>query len=132
VQHFVDLSALPTGCSSVSSTALSGAHQGDNMETTANPPVWFKDLGYYAVWFVVLGAVLASMQHFPSDAGGFLAVKVEHALLGAGFGVVCAAAFSALQNGLNATRRKWLSWVLAIATWLGVSVLLAWVTGSFP
>ena len=102
---------------------------------TDSKMLWFRDLGHYAIWFVVWGALLAFLQPATSQqmsGTGFWSVKVQHALLGAGFGVLCAGAFAVLQNGLNGTRRKWLSWLLAIATWLGVSLVLAFATGALP
>jgi hypothetical protein len=101
---------------------------------TVDERVWFRDFGYYATWFVIWGALLSVLQPVTSEqmAGtGFWAVKVQQALLGVGFGVICAAVFAVLQNGLNVTRRKPLSWVLAIASWIGVGLLLAFATGRF-
>ena len=53
------------------------------------------------------------------------------ALIGAGFGVVCAVVFTLLQNAVNVARRKWLSWLLAIGTWVAMNLLLAYATGRF-
>jgi nitrate reductase gamma subunit len=97
----------------------------------ASKRLWFKDFGHYVLWFVVWGSLLASLQPVIVAGTTFWALKVQQALLGAGFGVACAIAFVLLQNRLNATRRKWLSWVLAISTWLGVGVLLGYTTGRF-
>jgi len=96
--------------------------------------VWFKDFTYYAIAFVIWGAVFSFLQPVASEqqAGTtFWAVKVQQALLGAGFGVVCAIAFTVLQNGINQARRKWLSWVMAIGTWVVVNLALAYATGRF-
>jgi nitrate reductase gamma subunit len=105
------------------------------VETTeSSKKLWFKGFGHYVLWFVVWGSLLALLQPVTTGqmAGTtFWAIKVQQALLGAGFGVACAIAFVLLQNGLNATRRKWLSWALAISTWLAVGVLLAYATGRF-
>src|SRR5438309_10103170 len=105
------------------------------MDATESPrKPWFKDSGHYVIWFVIWGALFSFLQFVPSEqiAGTtFWAVKVQQALLGAGFGVVCAIVFTILQNGVNAARRKWLSWVLAIGTWVTINLSLAYATGRF-
>jgi len=99
---------------------------------SANTGLWFKDFGYYVKWFAIWGALLAALQPVTSEQtarADFWAAKAQQALLGAVFGIVCAVAFAALQNGVNASRRKWLSWLLALGTWLGVGLVLAFATG---
>lgn len=98
------------------------------------PRVWFKNFGYYVIWFVIWGALFSFLQPVTTEqmAGtSFWAVNVQQALLGAGFGVICAMAFTILQNGMNQARRKWLSWVLAIGTWITLNFALALATGRF-
>ena len=105
------------------------------METTDVPKrEWFRNFGYYVIWFVIWGGLFSFLQPVSSDqlAGTtFWAVKVEQALIGAGFGVACAAVFTLLQNAANVARRKWLSWLLAITTWVSMNLLLAYATGRF-
>jgi len=96
-------------------------------DAIAPKKVWFKDFGYYTIWFVIWGALFSFLQPvFPEQMVGttFWGAKVVQALIGAGFGVVCALVFTVLQNGINSARRKWLSWVLAIATWSVINVAL--------
>jgi hypothetical protein len=100
----------------------------------AKPRMWFRDFTYYAICFVIWGVVFSLLQFVPTEqmAGtSFWAVKTQQAVLGAGFGIICAIAFTVLQNGFNQARRKWLSWVLAIGTWLVVNLALAYATGRF-
>ena len=95
---------------------------------------WFKNFGYYTIWFVVWGALFSFLQPVTSEqtAGtAFSAVTIQRTLLGAGFGVICAIVFSILQNGINGRRRKWLSWLLAIGTWISINLLLAVAMGRF-
>jgi len=95
---------------------------------------WFKDFGYYTIWFVVWGALFSFLQFVTTEqmaATTFWAVKIQQAILGAGFGVICAIIFTILQNGINAQRRKPLSWVLAIGTWIFINLLLAVAMGRF-
>jgi len=96
--------------------------------------IWFKDFTYYAICFVIWGTVFSFLQLVTSEqlAGtNFWAVKVQQAMLGAGFGVICAIAFTLLQNGINRARMKLLSWILAIATWVAVNLLVAFSSGRF-
>jgi nitrate reductase gamma subunit len=102
--------------------------------TDAAPRVWLRNFGHYTIWFVTWGALLSFLQPVTTDqmAGtSFWAVKVQQAMLGAGFGVICAIAFTLLQNGLNQSRRKWISWLLAIGTWLTMNLALAFAMGRF-
>lgn len=105
------------------------------MDTSDTAPrVWLKDFAYYVIWFVLWGALFSFLQPVTTEqmAGtSFWAVKVQQAMLGAGFGVICAIAFTILQNALNQARRKWLSWVLAIGTWVTINLALALVMGRF-
>ena len=89
---------------------------------------WFKDLGNYAGWFVIWGALFASV--FPVTADRlketpFWAAKADQALLGAGFGITCALAFTMLQNGYNRARTKSISWIFAIGSWAVISMCIA-------
>lgn len=105
----------------------------ENTEVNTNKR-WFKYFGYYTTWFV-LWSVLFSFTHLvtPEQTAGttFWAVKIQQAIFGAGFGVICAIVFSVLQNGINAQRQKWLSWILAIGTWISIQLLLAVAMGGF-
>jgi hypothetical protein len=95
---------------------------------------WLRNFGYYTTWFVVWGALFSFLQPVtPEQMAGttFWAVKIQQAVLGAGFGVICAIVFSILQNSINGQRRKWLSWVLAIGTWISINLLLAVAMGRF-
>ena len=89
----------------------------------AAPPtnrIWFKDFGYYTTGFVLIGVLLGFFTPTgPGQGGAFLAEQMG---TGAAFGFVCAVAFTILQNGTNSARRKWLTWVLAIGTWVLVKV----------
>jgi hypothetical protein len=110
------------------------AHGGTRDATETASKVWFKNFGYYAIWFVIWGGLFSFLQPVTTEqmAGRtFWAVKVQQASLGAGFGVVCAIVFTLLQNGLNQARRKWLSWVLAIGTWFTINLALAFAAGRF-
>lgn len=104
----------------------------DASNTTSR--IWFKDFAYYVVWFVLWGALFSFLQPVTTEqmAGtSFSAVKVQQAMLGAGFGVICATVFTILQNRLNHLRRKWVSWVLAIGTWVAINFALAFAMGRF-
>ena len=75
------------------------------------PRAWFKTFGYYVIWFVIWGGIFSFLQPVTTEqmAGtSFWTVKVQQALLGAGFGVICAMVFTLLQNGVKQARRKWL------------------------
>ena len=94
--------------------------------------VWLKDFEYYAIWFFIWGGLFSSLQPVTSEQMediGFWSVKVQQTLLGLGFGLICAAVFSVLQNGINPWRKKRLSWILAIGTWLVMSLALPYVVG---
>jgi hypothetical protein len=98
------------------------------------PRIWFKDFTYYAICFVIWGTVFSFLQFVTSEqlAGtNFWAVKVQQAILGGGFGVICAMLFTVIQNGINRARTKLLSWILAIITWLAVSLLVSFSAGRF-
>ena len=97
----------------------------------AAPRAWLKDFGHYAIGFVVWGALLSFLQPVTTAQTSFWAVKGLQAVLGAGFGVICAIAFTLLQNGLNQARRKAISWVLAIGTWSTMNLALAFAMGRF-
>jgi len=104
----------------------------DTTETVTKS--WFKDFAYYAIWFVLWGALFSFLQPVGSEqmvGTTFWAVKVQQALLGAGFGVICAIAFTLLQNSINQARKKWLSWGLAISTWITINLALAFAMGRF-
>jgi len=95
---------------------------------------WFKDFGNYAGWFVIWGALFASA--FPVTAArlngtSFWAVKADQALLGAGFGIVCALTFTLLQNGFNRARTKSISWIFAIGSWAVISMCIALASELF-
>lgn len=95
---------------------------------------WFKSFGYYAIWFTVWSTLFSFLQPVTSEqmAGTtFWAIKIQQAVLGAGFGVICAVVFTILQNSINSQRRKWVSWSLAITTWLSIKFLLALGMGTF-
>lgn len=98
--------------------------------TEAATKQWFKSFGYYAIWFVLWGALFSFLQPVGSEQlvnTTFWAVKIQQAVLGAGYGVICAIAFTILQNGINGRRRKWVSWLLAIGVWASINVLLTLV-----
>lgn len=97
----------------------------------AAPRAWLKDFGHYAIGFVVWGALLSFLQPVTTAQTSFWAVKGLQAVLGAGFGMICAIAFTLLQNGLNQARRKAISWVLAIGTWSTMNLALAFAMGRF-
>jgi hypothetical protein len=104
------------------------------MEAQANGiggRIWFKDFTYYAIAFLIWGALFSFLQPVdgPQATANFWGVKVYQALLGCGFGAVCAVIFTLLQNGLNQRRTKPLSWIFAIATWIAVNFGLAAAIG---
>ena len=105
------------------------------MSTTAQTSKnWFKDLAYYAIWFVIWGGLFSFLQPVSSEqmiGTTFWAVKLQQGLLGVGFGVVCAVIFALLQNGVNQSRKKWLSWILAVGTWVTINAALAFASGRF-
>jgi hypothetical protein len=96
--------------------------------------IWFKDFAYYALWFLIWGALFSFLQPVTTEqmAGtSFWSVKMQQSMLGLGFGAICAIAFTILQNNFNNARRKWLSWILAIGTWVIINLALAYATGRF-
>ena len=88
------------------------------------PRVWLKDLGQYVIWFAIWGTLFSVLRLLrQSDGVGF---RLGLAALGAVFGAVCGLVFTLLQNGFNQRRRKWLSWLLAIGTWLIVNFVVTY------
>lgn len=94
------------------------------------PPVgtglWTRWWGYLVRW-LVFGLVIHIFLPVPEGDGYFWAQKLDQALLGLVFGLVCAVVFTVVENKLNTPRVKWKTWGLVIATWLFVKT--AFVSG---
>ena len=87
---------------------------------------------HYTTWFVIWGALFSFLQPVTVEqmtGTSFWMVKLQQALLGIEFGVVCGSIFTLFQNQINPARRKWLSWVLAIITWIAINAALVLATG---
>ena len=96
----------------------------DATKAAPTPRVWFKDVGQYVIWFAIWGTLFSVLRLLrQSDGVGF---RVGLAALGAVFGAVCGLVFTLLQNGFNQARRRWLSWLLAIGTWLIVNFVVTY------
>ena len=57
-------------------------------------------------------------QPIVDDLDHYWIQKLYQALFGLFFGLVCAVAFTLLENTYNALRVKWKSWVIVAAAWL--------------
>ncbi|WP_158300711.1 hypothetical protein [Chromobacterium sp. ATCC 53434] len=50
-------------------------------------------------------------------------------LSGLVFGLACWVVFTPLQNIVNPSRKRWLSWVTVIGTWIGMKFVFAGILG---
>ncbi|HXH65071.1 MAG TPA: hypothetical protein VNH42_06165 [Mariprofundaceae bacterium] len=102
--------------------------------TTTRPREWFRDFDHYAMWFAFWGTLFFFVQPVTADQvkdAGLWTVKAHQAAFGTGFGIVCALAFTILQNGFNRSRTKSISWIFAIGSWAVISMFVALVRGRF-
>ena len=104
------------------------------MDTTGRTPkrIWFKSFAHYAFWFVLWGGLFWLLQPtYPDEMAhaGFWTAKGVQALLGMGVGAISAVVFTLLQNAINQSRNKWVSWLFAIGTWGTFNITPALLTG---
>lgn len=89
----------------------------------------FDDFGYYIRWWLLLGAIGGLLTVVGSeDLDHFGRAKLIQVIWGLGSGVLFAVVFTPIQNLLNAGRKRWLTWVIAIAAWLGVKFAVGFAT----
>jgi hypothetical protein len=98
----------------------------DNQRVETPPAAGWGEFGRYALYWTVLGGVGGLFTPVIDEAAldQFWWTKLDQVLSGIVFGLFCFAAFAALQHFLNAKRRRWLTWTLALSTWMGMKVVL--------
>ncbi len=102
--------------------------------TDRAPRVWLRGFGYYAIWFVIWGGLFSSLQPVTAEQMediGFWSVKVQQVLVALLFGLLCTVAFTFLHNGVNQARKRWLSWLLGVGTWMIMSLMLPYTVERF-
>lgn len=97
------------------------------------PPVgtglWTRWWGYLVRW-LVFGLVVHVFQPVSENPAYFWVQKLDLALIGLLFGLVCALVFTLAENVLNTPRVKWKSWLIVLATWLVVKVVFVSVIAT--
>lgn len=83
--------------------------------------VWTRWWGYLVRW-LAFGLVVHLFQPVADDGGVRWLEKLQQALMGLGFGFVCAVVFTVADNKLNVARQSWKTWTLIVLTWLVVKV----------
>lgn len=83
-------------------------------------PRAFDKFGTYLWRWCLFGIVGAFLMPVYGAAGGdaFWATKMMQGLDGLLFGLVCAAAFTPIQNKTNPMRHRGMSWANAIGVWM--------------
>ena len=95
---------------------------------------WFNGFKYYVIWFVIVCELfpfpeLYLFGHSARKDIVYWYIRFVQLIAGAVFGVVTATVFTELQNGLNESRRTWVTWVLAVVTWAAAVQALSMLTG---
>ena len=84
--------------------------------------VWTRWWGYLVRW-LAFGLVVHLFQPVAEDGGVRWLEKLQQALMGLGFGFVCAVVFTVADNKFNVARQSWKTWTLIVLTWLLVKVV---------
>lgn len=94
--------------------------------TTASPSLFFRFITYMWRWllFGAIGGLVTPVVGPSADGsmpdGYFGQVKMLQIGFGIFFGLICAIVFTLLQNTLNKSRKRGISWAILIFTWLAV------------
>lgn len=88
----------------------------------AGAGLWNQWQSYGARW-LVFGVVVELFQPIVDDVDQFWLQKLHQAVFGLFYGAACAVTFTLAQNSLNVSRRKWRSWAIAFAAWMGMKLL---------
>lgn len=84
--------------------------------------VWTRWWGYLVRW-LAFGLVVHLFQPVADDSAVRWLEKLQQALVGLGFGFVCAVVFTMADNLLNTPRKRWKTGALIVLTWLLVKVV---------
>ena len=85
------------------------------------PGRWYRWRGYTVRW-LLFGLVVNVFQPVAKDVESVWLDKLYQAWIGLVFGTACAVVFTLAENRFNTPRVNWKSWLIVLATWLGVKV----------
>jgi hypothetical protein len=95
---------------------------------TASPNLFFRFVTYLWRWLLfgaIAGVATPVISPFAGGTmpdGYFSHVKLQQLGFGLFFGLVCAIVFTLLQNTLNKSRKRGVSWAILICTWLAIKL----------
>lgn len=85
--------------------------------------IWARWWGYLVRW-LVFGLIVHLLLPVPEGVSERWLEKLQQALMGLVFGLVCALIFTLAENLLNPSRLRWRTWSLIISTWLIAKVAI--------
>lgn len=84
--------------------------------------LWTRWWGYLVRW-LAFGLVVHLLVPVENASQSVWPEKLQQALIGLGFGLVCAVVFTLAENALNRQRQSWKTAVLVVVTWFAVKVV---------
>ena len=82
---------------------------------------WRVYLGRWLIFGFIAGLIGQPVL----EIDNFWQEKLFQVANGIFFGAVCWVVFTPLQNKVNPTRKRWVSWATVLSTWMGVKFALA-------
>lgn len=87
----------------------------------------WKNWKTYLWRWLLLGAI-GGLTQWVDGEQDYWTVKGYQVLNGLLFGLIAFAIFTPLQNKVNPDRKRWLSWVTVLGTWMGLKFAVVYLS----
>lgn len=91
----------------------------------------FRLLPEYLLWWLIWLGAIGFIGTATTDPQNPWMPRVQAGLSGLFMGTICAVLFALLQNTFNDPRKRWLSWVFVVVTFVAVKLAFLFASGAF-